>query len=463
MIHVTFKDIKSFIKEQWYSPLTITILLILAAVWVIYSSKDIKVDNILSLKTIAITIIALSLFVLWYYTTKVPKAPKNKVGFVLAIVFETEKQSAQLVNDFIFKLRELIYKSTLKTRYSFILLPQYYAQKIITEAEAYHYLNISKSQFMIYGKSRIRKIQGVEQHVLNMEGIVRHKPIPQDIGRHFSLEFSELFPRKLLISFENDLFSFEFTAELVNLVAMYVIGIASHLSGDVEYSHSLFLELEQKIKNIKTNFPVILKIKRRLPIRLAEINLTNARFLHEEWRQTRNLDCLAEMKYFLDKILELSPGDYNAHLLRAIYYFVYEHDVHNAINELRKCKNIDDATWRYSLAFLYAYSGDMTKSIRMYKSAFRHSCDIKVPFEVEEFICWLLEKEPDKVQLHLCLGLLNYFAKGDIARALQDLEKFLELSPQGMFDQEKQLAISYINEIRKIQKTNLGRPNNLTD
>ena len=61
---------------------------------------------------------------------------------------------------------------------------------------------------------------------------------------------------------------------------------------------------------------------------------------------------------------------------------------------------------------------------------------------------WVLEQEPDKIQLHFCLGLVNFLGKGDYARALQDFEKFLEAASKEQFEEQIRLAEAYIGNIR---------------
>jgi tetratricopeptide (TPR) repeat protein len=281
-----------------------------------------------------------------------------------------------------------------------------------------------------------------------MEGIVAHAPAPDEVKKRFSQEFTEVFPRRLLISRENDVFAFEFTAEWMDLVARYVIGIASLLSRDVGYSRSLFEDLQEKVGRTRSNHPAFLKIRNRLPSRLADVYLTQAIASYGDWQQTRSLEDLDSMKDNLDKLKGVSADNYEGRLLRSIWHFLRHRDVVEAKREILRCKDTGDATWRFNHAFLLAYEGDMRQAVRIYRIAFRGIYPDQVPFQVEQFICWVLEEEPDKVQLHFCLGLINLFAKGDRERALRDLELFLERAPEDRFHEERERAIEYIHDIQ---------------
>ena len=45
--------------------------------------------------------------------------------------------------------------------------------------------------------------------------------------------------------------------------------------------------------------------------------------------------------------------------------------------------------------------------------------------DVESFICSTLETEPEKYQFYYCLGVINWYLKGDQKQAANDFKKFL--------------------------------------
>ena len=134
-----------------------------------------------------------------------------------------------------------------KYRYSFkfLDLKDHVLEKIHSSDDALNFINEMGYSFMIYGKARTTKIKGKTQHVLDLSGIVAHRPIPTEISKSFSKEFTELFPRRLIISTEGDLFTFEITANWVDVVSKYIIGIAALLSGDIEYAQELLEDLKK--------------------------------------------------------------------------------------------------------------------------------------------------------------------------------------------------------------------------
>ena len=160
-----------------------------------------------------------------------------------------------------------------KYRYSFVFveIPNHFVEQIISPDGAIKTLHNARCSFMIYGKARNVVLNGQIQHVLNLEGMVAHKPIPDEISKSSSKEFADLFPRRLTISSEGDLFQFEFTASWIDVVSKYIIGVAALLSGDVDYAQELFENLQLALIDIKLNLQALTKINQRLPLRLEDV------------------------------------------------------------------------------------------------------------------------------------------------------------------------------------------------
>ena len=448
LIKIDLKDLVLYVQEYWHRRSTLVVLLLIVVIFSMSLFSLIKFEEISIGGWITISIILLSVILLWKFTTSIPKSSKRTLGFVVALIIDSKDQRKKIADDFLFSLKEILNRSTFRSHFAFIEFPQFYARKINSQDDALKYMNKSHSQFMIYGRAREREIKGEAHHVLNLHGAVVHHPIPIEISKKFSEEFSELFPQRLLISREEDIFKFEFTSEWINIVSKYIIGIAAFFSLDINYSQTLFEELSSNMRLKKIDIPAINKIKHRLPSRLTDVYLTQARINHYHWRQTRDPEILIKIKNFLDKLQTISPNNYDANLLRSIYYFVSSRDLNSAKTEIKKCENNIDATWRYSYAFLLAYEGDLKRSLRLYRSAFNHKCELSVPFETEEFIEWILEKEPDKTQLYFCLGLINYHAKEDYKKAKDDFQTFTDLCEDNNYIAEISVANDYLNKIR---------------
>ena len=294
----------------------------------------------------------------------------------------------------------------------------------------------------------MRVIGGKECHIIDLDGIVAHKPIAKEISNLIAKEFGELFPRRLHIPTENDLLSFNFTSDWTECVAKYIIGLASACSSDINYAEQLYKDVENKLEGIKTDFPVFAKLKERLPIRFSEIYIARSTHYLNSWRNNNDREALSNFYHNIDKISDKLAESYDVLLLRSIESFLNGRRIEDAIGYIKKCNRFDDPVWHFNLAFLRAYEGNLKKSIRQYRICANYDVAPKTLSEVEDFMVWILEEEPDKYQYYYCLGFFNWKIKGDLQQSVHDFEEFLKHKKDGEFDQEKTLALNWVSKIR---------------
>lgn len=107
--------------------------------------------------------------------------------------------------------------------------------------------------------------------------------------------------------------------------------------------------------------------------------------------------------------------------------------------------------WRYSDAFLLAYDGDLEGAYRSYRRAFESPLDDPtVPTQCEEFIQTVLDQEPERAWLFFCLGLINHRAKGDLAAARADFQRFVDNADPDRFQKQIGIARTWIGEIDRL-------------
>jgi len=140
-------------------------------------------------------------------------------------------------------------------------------------------------------------------------------------------------------------------------------------------------------------------------------------------------------------------------MAKAICEFVLRHDVPAAHKLITRCRNDSDSTWWYSRAFLHAYQGKMEEAVADYRHAFQGTViDVSVPVQCEEFIQTVLAKEPDRIQLYFCLGIINFYAKQDYLAAERDLNLFLAKLKDTDFSRQATEARKLIEDCKsKIQ------------
>lgn len=434
-------------STRWEKRSTVFILVVCVCFVLLFKFTGSDLDSLTIGEIGLIVLVSFSIFVTWYFTNRLPKAPRGKIGFAVAISAETDEEEKCLASDFIDALRGFAQSQSERTKFHVVVVPAHHARRIGNLEDARRVRRKCRCHFLVYGKGKVRTLNRRQYHVLQLHGQVSHRPVPEEVGKAFQREFSQIFPQNVRIDCENDLLSLEFTSRWIDIVAHYIIGTAALLSGDLDYAETLYETVQTRLANNDGRIPTGKMIRERLPLRLGNIYITRARIAYEQWKTSSENYHLNQMWKHLRKLRQVNPADYAGRLLTAIYLFLVYRDVDSAIAEMRKCRDIKDGTWRYSYAFLLGYAGQMSKARRMYKSAFRYSCGPDVPFQTEEFMLRILRDEQDKVQLYFCLGLVNWHGKGDVRQAYADFKTFLVHDGVNAFLEEKRLAEAYVTQL----------------
>lgn len=398
---------------------------------------------------VAIAVAAAAPWAGWAWTRRISRHRRGSVGFGVALVYDDPDQARRLQSDFLEELRRRLVGRRALHPFHFIAFPEHVAKKLRSREDAEFLARKSHSHFLIYGSARQRPIAGEGQHVLELFGLVLHSPTSPDVAKQLSSEFGEVLPRTLLVAQENDLFTLAFTAAWVDVAARYIVGIASLISGDLAYAEDLFKGLEEEFeKQTGALPPSIAIIKNRLPQRLADVYKVRVNLLSQAFWHKRDRTLLEEAEPWLEKLHEYDDAYYTGHLQRAICAFVLRRDIQEARAALSRCKQVPDPTWRYSVAFLDAYEGDLQAAYNQYKKAFRLPLrDETVPVQSEEFIHIVLDEEPEQSQLHFCLGMINEHAKRDLNSARRDYERFLATTDPERYPKEHEVVRKWVHKI----------------
>jgi hypothetical protein len=280
-------EISLFLETAWYTKTGLsTVLIFVTAVGV---GAGVGSDAPLQQIAIGFALVYSVIVLLWWWTKRPPKAVKNKIGFLVSILCADDATSQKLHEDFIRPLRQLIKSGNTGETFQFMNLPQFLAREVEDHEQAEAMRIRTRAHFMLYGNVRQRLIGGENTHVIHLEGIVAHKSISGHVNRDLVREFSELLPRRLHITNENDILFFQFTSEWTEVVARYVLGIAFRLSGELDYAESLLTDSLQQLAGKNHDFPIYRKLKERIPLRLSEITQDRISQLYSEWMKTREL------------------------------------------------------------------------------------------------------------------------------------------------------------------------------
>lgn len=441
------KTLVDLAQRHWHKPIGLIFTVAAAILFETLLLKSIKTSGITTIIVFSIT--GIFSIVAWFYSNRFPKTPKGKVGFVVCIQCSNEEEKKVIREDFVTTLRKLLKAGSLGHTFHFIETPKHISNSINDIDDAYTLKSRTRSHFLVFGRVRLRTLGGKECHIIELDGIVAHKPLPKEISDQISKEFGELFPRRLHITTENDLLSFNLTSDWTECVAKYIIGIASACSSDINYAEQLYMDVQKKLESINTDFPIFTKLKERLPTRFSEVYISRSKSYLGVWRKTRDKNALSQFALNLNKI-SVDVGDsYEFLLLRSIEAFLNGRRIKKAVEYTKKCKSYDDPIWHFNLAFLRAYEGNLIKTIQQYRICANYDVSPVTLSEVEDFMVWILEEEPEKYQYHYCLGFFNWKIKGDLHQAINDFGEFLKHIGNGEFVKEKDLAKKWVSEIKK--------------
>ncbi|MFA6174134.1 MAG: hypothetical protein WC701_10695 [Kiritimatiellales bacterium] len=392
---------------------------------------------------------AVLLWLVWYGTVRIPKCKRGRIGIALAVCAEDEEQDRLLKSDFIDEFKEIIDKSAeLRDLFDIVEIPRRHAWSIRTTEQAISYRDVARCHMIIYGHARNRTERKRNVIKVHLDCVIAHQAIKKDVSKAFSKDMSAIFPGRLDIDAEDECQQFEITAEWLSLSAKYIVGTAALLSAELDLALSIFNSLyyDPKLKSVR--IPSVQNIRARVPIRLADIYRMKIHPLFIEWDKTHDTRFLEQVREYLPLLDDVVPNHYSVRLWWSFVYFVLDKDIDKSVHEINRCRDQRDATWRYSRAFLFAYSGQLEDAKNEYEKAFDRGCHESVPLQCESFMLWVLGQEPDKTQLYYCLGLINWKAKGDLSQAICDMEKFISQASDAEYSEMKQLARANLGTIK---------------
>lgn len=396
-----------------------------------------------------------ALFIIWtlywiFYKYYLPRNKKDKVGIVIAIYSENERERQQLKLDFIAKLKKDLKQEGLSKDCHIIFLKNHFSNQIFEaddQRSKVETLNKKiKAHFYVFGdiKKRPDGDDG-EKFFLYFQGFVTHKPIPRSLSRAITLEFSKALPQEINFFEKRGFKGFETSATLVHLAAKYIIGIAALVSNDPQFALRLHTGLKDQFNAYRPLPPNLQDIRNRIPILISDEKLWISRWHFENNRLNES------RKLLYEAIIENSKN-YGAWLFKAIFDFLIDENVAESVSSIKKaerCAN-DTYEWRYSKAFLFFWKGDYISALnicgKIRKQNYRDE-ELTLA-QVRRFNLDILNRSSSlRPQLYFWMGYLSYFKEGNLPNALDDFEKFEKFSTPEMFVL-KQKSTIYLQQIK---------------
>ena len=440
-----------FVVDRWDSRSGLIMALFVLVVVLLVTFAGVDVSKIQPTEWAIVILSCLGLSFLWWWH-RLPRVPKNKLGFGVAIAFEHSDHAQKLRSDFILILRDLLLASQLSQRFHFVEFGASAARGIVDADDATRLARRCNLHFLLHGRARLRNLPNGPAHVINLSGVVRHRPIGSKQSQQFNADFGAALPRRLIVDSDGDVLLCEFAASHIDAVSRYVIGTAAILSSDWRFAEELLLDAEstlQGLVKVAEGAPPAVLLD-RVQRRIRDLYRTWLDVAIERHKRSRDNTILQEVDAVCNKLKEYEPDNYQRHVSAALVAFTVHNDIVAARRELEACHKYTDATWRYSEAFLHAFNGDLQNAYKSYSKAFRSPLrDLTVPMQCEEFIQGIIDREPQRKWLYYCVGLINYQAKGDLEAALRDFKQFVDSADPERFRRQIRSAERWMRDIAK--------------
>lgn len=327
-------------------------------------------------------------FIVWhYFRKKLPRNKKGKIGLVLSIQSENDKQKIRIKNDFFEKLKELLKENNILESFDILFLNEYQTERVnkilMQHSELLNrcrkndyelsvedkkikenWQNIARKirgNFWVWGNIKER-LQGENKYFFNLEARVLHSPLPSNVNNPLKRAFDESWIKKISIDEKAESIGFEFTAELVFIGLNYVTGIAAYISNDPITAYKLH---ESLLNELNKKFPT-------LPPNLNKIQKNIIKFLADECVLIAHNYLLqadkTNSKLFIDKIFQYSKDNYDGYLLKSVYLFSLENDPLKSIEtcDIAMKFSGNNGTWRYNKAFLLLYLNRYPEALKLY-------------------------------------------------------------------------------------------------
>jgi len=406
-----------------------------------------------------------------------PSNLNNKIGIIICVDAESEKQKIRLKKDFVNNLKTLLKTNGLFDLFHTVVLKDYQAERAIKIIDEYNnkkseiirknQINISnikkppkeirkwkkfdkkvRGHFYIWGNIKER-YDIDKKYFIETNALVKHVPISFSKSDEIRDSLNNIYGRLIVFDERVEFAGFHLTADIVYLSARYIIGIASLYSYDPFTALTLHKGLDKEIENRFKPLPQnLLKVLEHLKVLLSKEYYLIAFIKYKIYKDIRGA------KEFIEQSLSVNPKNYDALIFKSLLAFVVDRNPTETLKMLLKAKKYsnNDYTWLYNKAFLYMYVGKFEKGFNDYKklNTISFQNEDKIVQECIDFNKQLIEQEPNKKQALFILGFLYYKKLGNYPLALEYFERFeRETKGNEKYKYLLKRSTTYIGELKK--------------
>lgn len=417
-------------------------------------------------------IIVLAIIIgLWTITwliirASLPRNTKNKIGIILSISTEDDKQKLRIKNDFLNRLKSQTKQNGLDDLINFVHIGSTKTQNVNMTLTEYtrrskfkdeyvrdaadstkSFLNMKKKirgHFYIWGGIK-QRMDGENKYYLDLDGLVIHSPLHDPIKAKLSSEFNLVWTRSINFMEKIEFKGFLLSADLIFIAIEYIIGLAAYFSGDIILAEKLHSKLESNLPKGIDQLPNIKHIRDSLS-ELIPIECNLAAVI-----QMRKNDMPKAEEYLNKSFQRLPERNYSALITLSVIQFSNKANAPLALETIRKAKKCSgsDGTWRYNEAFLLMFLMRFDEALQLYKDITKISFQNEetVLAEVLDFNKNIVSQNSRFYQSYFILGYLYYKKISNYPEGYLYFEQFLNLCKDHRFKKLIDLAFKYSNDL----------------
>lgn len=390
-----------------------------------------------------------------------PKGSKDKITLVIGITTEDDTQKVRVTKDTAAQIERLLIKHNLSKRYDVKVLHNHLAKKITEIINLYYefrkagmtdsediikFNSVSErmnAKFFVYG-DLIKRDSPNGQYVLSFEALIKHSAPTTEQGKILQNEFNNLWTNEVRILESDELNGFRSNAEHLFFTASFMLGLATFVDNQFLEGIQIWERLESHIKEkdeLKTHLNKVIQLK------------SISYFLQSRLDYfTGNMERSVELR---EKVLAITPNDYDSHLTQAIKEVSLRERPDLAMQHIEKAKELSngDGTWKYSKFYLEVKLNQQEQALETLDNILGDSFDQEID-RVHQVIAYnhhCLQRDSEHIQTHFIIGVFLFKKLSNPPSAYEQLEKFIGCCQErGRYELLIQRAKEYIDELNPI-------------
>ena len=366
------------------------------------------------------------------FKCRLPRAKKNCVAVLFCIEAESEKLFAtarsKLVSNFQSSLEH-----NAKIRFKALCVPKERVAKydLKQDKDCLKLLCKTHSVLLVQVRYTADDVDDSGNFKLAVCYGVRHPEIDEDVEKVLSNDMAQLGApiRSQRFEKKNAIDVFDFTTQALVFACQYIMGFAVLLARDGQNAVTLLLQARKIVEMNEGGYFDVGNLLQLVDDRLFWAYSLSAVISLRNFQSEHSIAHLQSMDENLELSNRIHPDTYAYYTGKAYVLVALYKDGQTAKKCIERCKEINqNSDWLYSEAFLSAYLGKkagivMSKYMRAFTEPYPNLV------ELLDYIEFVLEREPDKITLHLAAAMI-YSKTGDSILTRQHLAIYLKNAPQ---------------------------------